>query len=206
MHQLSPERAEGLYFAGDVRPAEAELDLQSSTLATFVVDGKWQMLTAVPLVKAAFCHLGQQWPRAVAFDELFAAARGTLPGAPAAADRELLAVDLLGRVVMGRFEMFGAPSPFVLSVGPRPLAGAVARRQAAAGGVVTNRLHQLVRLDRLSAEMLAVLDGRHSHADLAAVLAGTARAMGLPPVSTAALAEMVEQRLTRLAARALLIA
>ncbi len=200
--QLKSERAAALYFAGDVRPAGGELDLQSSALSTFMVDGKWQMLTAVPVVKSAFCHLGREWPRAVSLDELAEAARAALGSAAplSEADRELLAIDLLGRVVMGRLEVFGAPSPFVKSAGPRPLAGVVARRQAAAGGVVTNRRHELVRLDPLSASLLAALDGRRSRKELAAVLAAAARALGLPPASDSASAELVEQRLTRLAA------
>jgi hypothetical protein len=146
-------------------------------------------------VKAALVCLAQQWPRALAFDELRRQARallgrgsllgcslettpqqGGVPDDPAQVehDRRQLSQALLAAYAGASnalVELSLRPPRFAAQVSDRPEASRLARLQAAAGAQVTNLRHHQVNLSDFDRELLVLLDGRHSRAaQLAALL------------------------------------
>jgi SAM-dependent methyltransferase/methyltransferase-like protein len=215
----APERVYGLFVSSPARPVAATVDLHGPAAAEFRVAGTDEPLRLDrPLSKAALLVLGEQWPRALPFDALLAAARARL-GRPAAGDGEerLLADDLL-RAYCRSARLVGLhvepPRPAV-AAGARPIASAVARREARFRAEVTNLYHQTVTLDGFRHCLLGLLDGSRDRAALLAALAELAADGRLtltrggapvrePAAVAALLAELLEPSLDWLARQALL--
>src|SRR5262249_55302177 len=68
-------------------------------------------------------------------------------------------------------ELYAGPLPFVTAVSERPLACPYARDQAAAGPKVTNRRHEVLRLNPVQRALLPLLDGSRDRAELLQALA-----------------------------------
>jgi hypothetical protein len=126
--------------------------------------------SAYPVVKAALCHLGDQWPLAVSFEALIAAAASRLGSPLGTVDRERVARDLLQCVASDMIELRAAGSHFVTSISPFPRATPLARLQASAALTVANRRHEALPLDEISRHLLQSLDGRHDRAALVRML------------------------------------
>ena len=166
------------------------------------------------LSNAALLHLGEIWPRAIAFDDLVAAALGRLgPAAEAVKARLPDEVETLAGVIFqastsGSLILRRRPPPLSPAAGPRPAASLVARRQAMTGEKVINRLHRSVALtDPMIRRFVQLLDGTRDIDDLVADLGAEAQAFAqaqgaeAPPVTRA----MVENNLRALGRLALLV-
>jgi len=134
--------------------------------------------TRSPLFKAAMELLANEWPKAVAFEDLLAAS-GAVCGLPATAQaRELLAEMALRTHAVGAVELHACQPPFARRPGPRPRASALARLQAREGDMVTNLLGASVSLDDpVARRLLDRLDGRTDRAQLLRTLGGSAEVL-----------------------------
>jgi methyltransferase-like protein/2-polyprenyl-3-methyl-5-hydroxy-6-metoxy-1,4-benzoquinol methylase len=155
---VGPERLTGLYVASALRPESPDLDVRSNRPERFRGPRGAGPTTTDPLLKAALVHLAERWPQAVPFADLIGAARAGL-GAGGADAQQALGRSLLQLYSANMVELHARRLPFVRDVPERPRASPLARRQAAAGPVVTNLRHESVALKDWQRQVLCLLDG-----------------------------------------------
>jgi methyltransferase-like protein len=159
---LKPDRLARLWLASPVRPVSPEPDLRSLDPVQFSRPDGFHVSTWDPLLKAALVVLGESWPRAVAFPDLWVRTRERLGQQPGAADGEVraLATHLLRCLTANLLELHASAPQFVSEVSAFPTASPWARLQAASTDKVTNRRHELVPLEPAERQVLELLDGR----------------------------------------------
>jgi methyltransferase-like protein/2-polyprenyl-3-methyl-5-hydroxy-6-metoxy-1,4-benzoquinol methylase len=222
--KLAPERLPDFAVASCALPEQPDPELHRPTVVNFRAPNGDTLSTDHPVTKAAMLHLSEQWPQAVPFPVLIAAAYQCLGlnASPAEmnSDWQLLATNLLRAYGFNEdlVEFRLVVPPFVRQVSERPVVSPLARYQASQGDHVTNMRHEVVKLEGLSHALIPYLDGSWSRAALLEVLAGWS-AEGVIEVSradvpshrpsgqpTALLPETLEQALASLANAALLVA
>jgi methyltransferase-like protein len=170
------DRMTAFRFTTTAWPPGRDIDVTGTAVVEFHGEDV-QVSTNTPLVKAAVVTLCEAWPHSVAFAALRERVwdrlkdgcaqplrRGELDGALAATLYRCY------RTNLARLHVF-AP-PFVLEVGERPRASALARLQAARGQVlVSNLWHAFVRLDERERLLLTHLDGSRDQMALAGEMA-----------------------------------
>ena len=84
-----------------------------------------------------------------------------------AEDTQVIAIGLLN-CYMGSdlIELHGMPINFVKQISATPTATPMARMQATKSATVTNRRHEVVRLNDLDRHLVPLLDGKHDKAAL----------------------------------------
>ena len=170
--KVSPMRVMSLRVASKARPVRDTPDLQSTAVEEYrTPDGKG-MSTASRLTKAAMVVLAERWPLATTFDDLHAAARARRVSTNASTDEERmrLASEILQCYAAGVLELHHAPSPFVLDVGDRPEASAVARLQAKRGAPATSLKHEHGSFNADTLRLFLLLDGTRTRREIAAAL------------------------------------
>jgi SAM-dependent methyltransferase/methyltransferase-like protein len=218
----SEAAVEGLQAALKLRPGSLSPGF-SAVGSESISDGRGQPVTIDhPVVKAAVGVLGEQYPGALPFGDLWrmAIARltdaGLSPSEYGAVERRRLARFLLQGYGAGWLELHSHVPSFVREPGERPATTRLALHQARAGEQVVNLRHELVDLSRFDRHLLELLDGNRTLAALvdaldALVIQGalTIRGSDPGPSSAAArraiVAESLRQGLARLASRALLV-
>lgn len=182
------------------------------------------MATTRPLLKSAMKVLQAAFPGTVPFDLLRKQAREAIGGGDPtdpkliAEDTQVLAVGLLN-CYMGSdlIELHGMPVTFLRTAGDKPTVLPLARAQAAKAPVVTNRRHEVVRLNDLDRHLVPLLDGTNDKAALADKLAKVAATGQLnvqkdgltiyePKEVHTALTSIMDQALANVARMALLVA
>lgn len=218
--KLAPERLPEFAVASCALPEQTDPELERATVVNFRAPNGDTLSTDHPVTKAAMLHLSQQWPQAVPFPALIAAAyhRLGLDASPAEMnnDWQLLASNLLRAYGFNEdlveFRLW--VPPFVRQVSERPVVSPLARYQARQGPYVTNLRHEVIKLEGLSHALIPYLDGSWSRTALLEVLAGWL-AEGVIEVSladqpnrepAALLPETLEQALAGLANAALFVA
>lgn len=185
--KLTPDLVARYHIAGSCRPVDAGMDPNATGVAEFTTERGDTLATDHRLTKAALRDLGRHWPSAVAYQDLVAHALAEIDPAHSldAAGMEEHAASMRGALLtaaqQGCVTLHVEPSAFVSRVSARPEASFVARKQAEAGLVVTNRRHIGVRLDgERERQLLMHLDGTRDLdrlvADLQAAMAGAADA------------------------------
>lgn len=214
-------RVRGLYAASQARAVSAEPDVKSSAVEGFEGAHGAVVRTDHPLAKASIVHLGENWPRALHFDELLEGARARLGrdegGPPPAEDAEALCEVLLRLYGANLVELRAHAPRFSCEAGARPVASPLARLQATRSEVVTSLRHTTIRMDDpFGMRLLALLDGTRDRAALAAEFMALARSGALvmqergEPLTDEgrlreALSERIEESLSSLARHALLV-
>jgi methyltransferase-like protein/2-polyprenyl-3-methyl-5-hydroxy-6-metoxy-1,4-benzoquinol methylase len=181
------------------------------------------MATTRPLLKAVMQVLANYFPGTVPFDILRKEARGLIGGATddpkqAAEDTSVIAVGLLN-CYMGSdlIELHGMPITFARTISEKPTALPLARIQAARTPVVTNRRHEVVRLNDLDKHLVPLLDGTRDKPAIVAELTKVAQSGSLnvqkdgvtiyePKEISGALTSVMDQALANVARMALLTA
>jgi len=122
---------------------------------------------------AALEHLTSIWPRAERFDELLRSIEPRLGFAmdDATAARLAGALLTLYRVKVVEFRSEAPRCIGASAAGERPVAFEVARLEARRGVTVTNVRHEAVELDPPCRALLPAMDGTHTRAELAAIMA-----------------------------------
>jgi hypothetical protein len=124
-------------------------------------------------------HLGEIWPQAVSFEELYSAACARADAATGDTDREILAQSLLGCYGAGAIQLQAHRPRFTMTPCERPTASAVAREQARSGEFVSSLAHKNVRLeDKLARILLGLLDGARDRTTLLREFSAQASAAG----------------------------
>ena len=185
---LDGRSVQGFAVASPVRPLSNTPSLAPGTAETFRAPNGATFHTSSALAKAALLALMRQWPAAVPFAQLVAAARAQVPpgagrgddiAAATASDAQALGDEILRCYAAGVVELrLWSPR---LSVVPtaRPVASPLARLQAMHGEHVTNLLLQRVTLDGLTCVLLPLLDGTRDRGALVSALAALAARGGL---------------------------
>jgi methyltransferase-like protein/SAM-dependent methyltransferase len=167
---LSAEQLQGFYLAAELAPENPEMAPRSTAMERFVAPGGISVATALPLGKTALAHLGEIWPRQVAFEDLVTAACERLSAAGASAigepEKARLRQSLVDCCARGVVEVHQGPEMFTAQIAERPTASPWARWQAAHGEAPTNRRHEAMLLESFDAEVLQRLDGTQSREDL----------------------------------------
>ena len=145
---ITPERLMKLTAAANV-VADAPTPGSSSATATFQVGG-FKFSSAHPVVKTILGRLGTEWPRSVPIAELMAIAP---------ADATAICKFITDSYGKGALSLSVGEWPFVTSISERPAASPLARFQADSSDQVTNRRHELVRLDDTQRAVIRLLDG-----------------------------------------------
>jgi SAM-dependent methyltransferase len=182
LDRSSPDRhLDRLHVSAPARFTPPGSDVGSDREEKFARPGLAGQAVAAPLVKAAFLCLQEAWPCSVPFADLPARARSRLGATPAdaAAVAPSLAEAVLRGFAGGVLGLHVWNPPVVAAAGDRPLAGALARWEAARGEFVTSLRHEVVFLDAIVREVLRHCDGRHDRAALSDRLEEAVRAGNL---------------------------
>jgi|AGTN01.1.fsa_nt_gi Predicted regulatory domain of a methyltransferase len=153
-----------VYVASPAVPSVKVENVQSNEPVAFTHGGS-TLTTTNPIVKAAFLHLQEIWPRSISFSELLVAARSRVSSVSIqdaeAFERgsQVLANDLLLSYGINIVFLRTQPDPFVTQISERPEASAVARLQAKTTSRVTNVQHELIDLSFLEKHLIDLLDG-----------------------------------------------
>ncbi len=113
---------------------------------------------------AAMLRLSQMRPASESFSQLWQHVLSSVPDCEdSSATRTVLREELLqlAQVSMVRFSI--GPLPLTHVVSARPTASPLARWQSERGCVVTSQLHQAIRLDDATREMIGLCDGVNDH-------------------------------------------
>jgi SAM-dependent methyltransferase/methyltransferase-like protein len=219
----SEAAVERLQAAVKVVPGSLHPGFSAGVLETFQ---NWQNQAVTidhPLIKAAVVVLGEHYPWALPFGELWRAATARLSDAGLAAseygepERQRLAAFLLRSYGEDWLELHSHCAPVVREPGERPATTSLVRHQARSGVPLTNLRHESFVPPRFDRHLLALLDGRRTHGALvdaldALVTEGTLTIRGSDPgridgtARRAIVAESLREGLGRLAAAAFLVA
>jgi SAM-dependent methyltransferase/methyltransferase-like protein len=219
----SEAAVEGLQAAMSVAPGSLPRENWAGTTETFSGRGDEIVMLDHPVLQSAVRVLGEEYPRALPFADLWRAAMARLSdaglpvadyGAPV---RRRLAAFLLEGYASGWVELHSHMGSVVREPGELPASTPLARHQARCGKHVTNLRHKPVDLPRFDRHLLRLLDGSRTHGELvdaldALVSEGTLTIRGSDPgpvdreARRAIVAESLRQGLSRLAATAFLVA
>jgi methyltransferase-like protein/trans-aconitate methyltransferase len=144
LHPVDPK-----YCLTDKSP----MQFQTQRGATLTVDE--------PLLKAAHLCLGETWPKALSFEELLEKSRALFTDSEAAEEGARTLMEAMYVLTCSGVVAFIVWPPSVITeISARPEVSALARKQAESGPIVTNQLHQAVRLeDERVRRFVQLLDG-----------------------------------------------
>ncbi len=169
--QVTPARMEPFSFRFSALPTMSDVDIRGDKPAVFE-SSVAKLQVSVPVVKAAFVCLRENFPSYVSLDALAAAARDRAAQATShdidhpTAVAQVSAALLMGLSV-GAIEHCVHPPRCVARISAHPKASPYVRHQVWATDQVTNQLHQIIRLDGLHRHVVRRLDGAHDRASLA---------------------------------------
>ncbi|WP_165244028.1 methyltransferase regulatory domain-containing protein [Paludisphaera soli] len=206
-----------------VMPDSPEVDFSSDQPVSFHVPDRGATLTTNhPLLKAAMLELAEARPRMLPFEELLSRVQGRLRSRraePFSDDeaRAYLSDALLRTFSVDLVALSVRPPRFAAEPGERPTASPLARHQAGQGRRITNIPGRGVEPDALGRLLLGMLDGSRDRAELAEglkeriisgefVVTFDGRPLVDPSAVDAAVPDLVEESLGRLASMSLLIA
>lgn len=191
-----PERLSGLWVTGSV---SASLTLAGDVLVLDSAHGV-RVETRRPSTIAALRSITESHPSRVSVDGLCARlCRGD------AREEDALRADLLTLTVQGVLSLFTRPLAATRRPGERPKAGVVARVLAMDGPLVSSLFHAPVRLHPIEADLVRLLDGSRTRADLLATCGETLAALRpADDVGARDAAEMLERLLASLGAQGIL--
>lgn len=164
---LDPRRARGFYVASPAICQTPE-NLAGSGEATFRFEFGG-LATSSPSFKTALVILGEVWPEAIHFEQLFeqTLARLGMPVEPAQRDAlaDNLATNLIHGFTRGVMQLYAA-APQVRAKSETPRTSRLAQLQAAQQRSVTTLLHDTAHLNDLERLIVQLADGSRSEADI----------------------------------------
>jgi methyltransferase-like protein len=218
-YDVRAEQVMQFHIASPATPRSGTVDLQSDASEEFIGRSNVVISASMPVAKAAFVVLGEVWPQALPFSELFDRAQARLEPRQRSEDGQALARALLTAYASAGdsfVQLWLRPPACAVKAGERPVASPLARLQAERSAQVTNLRHELVALTPFDRHLIPLLDGSRDRPSLVdalmerfqqqafqiseagATLTDTARAREV-------LEEVLEQQLPKLAKSALLM-
>ena len=172
---VQPDTLRGLHIASGAKPLLVEgrttVDLHSEENQMYQTPGNFQIGTNRPLLKAAIQLLQQVFPATIPFDTLRKKARELVGGYDnanakmQAEDTQLIALGLLNCYLSSdMIELHGMPIPQSPPVSEKPIAIPWARITAKESGSMSNRRHEVMKLNPLDKQLVPLLDGNNDHA------------------------------------------
>jgi SAM-dependent methyltransferase len=202
--QPSVVAATKLYVATRARPVTPEPSLDGAAVVEFAGKKTSRLKTSHPLGKAAVLILNETWPRRWRLPDLLEACRERYRASFPQEEFSWTVEDLAGLLLVmwlgGFLEFHSWVPPVALEVSARPMASRLARWQALSRSVVTNLLHESVRLeDDAVTALIRLCDGTRDHSELLAAIRETCKAAAegggplefTPPKLEASLQQMV---------------
>ncbi len=155
---LSSEILADLYITSSMQPVSDSYEKFENSRGT--------ISTPKLIVQAALRYLGNEWPRAIPFNELLEQAR-KITQSNAATDQETITNTLLMGYSKGIIELQSQPTAITTTVSEFPKASPLASLQAKHSAKITNlRNEWLIVKNTVCLHLLPYLDGKHSQADL----------------------------------------
>jgi len=152
-------------FASPARTTAKPENLMNNQPTEFVLPNGVKMTIGNALIKIAFDHLSQIWPRSASFDELLSASLSRLAstviqdGSSRQMQEQLLGADLLTAYAAG-VVVFRTEEPnFVTELSDKPKVTALAQHQAKNGQRITTQLHDSIDADVFVRNVIILLDG-----------------------------------------------
>lgn len=205
--RFDPRRIVEYHLATSAR-ADGPVDPTADGITTFKTESGSTLSTDHRLSKAMLQILGARWPQAMSFADVLEQALSQLGAAAASVQANLdEEVEALGGLLYrafaaGQFELHLTPPRLTATIGERPSASFLARRQAESGLVVTNLRHRSVSLkDDAVRKFLMLVDGTRTLDRLVSDLKLTVA----EDVGATITRESVEENLRLLAKLALLV-
>jgi methyltransferase-like protein/SAM-dependent methyltransferase len=155
------ERMRRLSASSAAKPVDVDVDTRPGMPAAFKNEQGKTFTSTHPVAKRVLAHLAAIWPRAASFEEV----------AAAGGDAEVVADLLYALFWSGVAELHVTPPVCTDVVSARPRTSLLARRQAAAGLLVTNQRGRVLKLDDPFARFIVrQLDGTNDRAALVRLL------------------------------------
>jgi len=129
---------------------------------------KGQITTDNPLIQKTLTYLNQQWPQAVALDELFTALTDEKHPVLDQTEQAIIKESLLKCYAMGVLELQFMPSQFIITIGEKPQVSSLARWQIQQGLTrITNQRCEVVKIENpIARHLIPYLDGNHDYQSL----------------------------------------
>jgi methyltransferase-like protein/2-polyprenyl-3-methyl-5-hydroxy-6-metoxy-1,4-benzoquinol methylase len=152
------------YLLCGLHPVDPKYSLADKSPMQFQTQKGATLTVNEPLLKAAHLCLGEVWPDALSFEELLRKSQAILPGRKAAEEDAQMLMEAMYVLTSSGVAAFAAWPPAVTTeISSRPEVSALVRQQAQSGPIVTNQLHQAVRLeDEKVRRFVQLLDGTRS--------------------------------------------
>lgn len=166
-HRLDPRRLEGLFASSRATRESDEVNLAPDVDVEFRGGRNASMKTSHPVIKAAMLALRKAWPQRLSLDELQAEVAGLLNESRDAIPLTLLSEGVSAAFGLRVLDLHVYRPQVVKRAGDFPLADRFLRWQAKQGPLLTNRLHQTVKVEDGALNLLPMLDGQQSRLKLA---------------------------------------
>jgi SAM-dependent methyltransferase len=150
-----PEAMTGMLLVSQAEPASASPDVTSGAPEQFRGPARRSLSTGEPALKSALVALHRARPLPMEYSRLLAEVRSEVGDV----DEQLFSRSMVACAMAALVDLHTHLPPIAAGPGDRPLASPLARRQAASGKVVVDLRHRSVKLDGISAAVLAMLDG-----------------------------------------------
>lgn len=148
----------------------SDADIRSDEAVVFRGVGNTSLKTTNPIMKAALAALGSVWPERLSLNDVReqVAARLELP--LNSVPEELLARGFISAFGLRMLDLHAYMPRLTKHPGEHPRTTPLIRLQARRGEVLTNLLHQAVKVEGQGERLLSMLDGQCTRADLVAQL------------------------------------
>lgn len=148
----------------------SDADIRSDEAVVFRGVGNASLKTTNPIMKAALAALGSLWPERLSLNGVReqVAARLELP--LNSVPEELLARGFISAFGLRMLDLHAYMPRLTKHPGEHPRTTPLIRLQARRGEVLTNLLHQAVKVEGQGERLLSMLDGQCTRADLVAQL------------------------------------
>jgi SAM-dependent methyltransferase len=159
------------YLLGTTDPVDGDFCLTDASDMEFRTHDGSTLHVSHPILKAAYLCLGRAWPRALTSDELVAEATRLLDSertqAPSNEETQILVEAMYVLACSGEVTFQVSRPSLTTTISAQPLASPLARKQSESDTLVTNLLHQSVRLeDEQACRILQLLDGTQTFEQL----------------------------------------
>ena len=184
--ELNIHRMKNLLFSSPATPTSQETDLSPNIEEEFKGARNACLKTDHPMVKAAMLTLNSVWPQRLSLNELRARVAARLQVSLDSIPVSLLCEGITAAFMLRVLDLHVYSPNVSARPSHRPRASAMARLQSKRGTLLTNLLHQSVKVEGDAQQILSLLDGQRdrealaaelqlSTADIDEVLAGLAR-------------------------------
>lgn len=169
-YQLDARRLEGLLVSSSATTVSDPVNLDPDVEEVFQGARNASLKTSHPVMKAAMVALRSVWPERLSLDQLRDAVAVRIGASPDSIPSRLLYESIAAGFTFRVLDLHFYPLRVTRQPGDHPSASPLARWQAKQGVVLTNLLHQPVKVEGDGLRLLSMLDGRRSRVELAAEL------------------------------------